>query len=86
MFLITWARNLLSIYALILLVDYLMQFVTGSRKPWMEALHKICEPGIRVGERVMDKFFPGRFSGKDVGSIAAVVLCFVLRIILGFFQ
>ena len=85
MFIIKLVRNLLSLYALVLIVDFALQFVTDVQKPWMAALHRICEPGIKAGNRVMDKLFPQRRTDLELGGVAAVALCLILRVILSFF-
>lgn len=85
MLIIKLVRNLLSLYALVLLVDFALQFITDEQKPWMAVLHKICEPGIKAGNSVMAKLFPQRRTSMDLGGIAAVALCLVARVILSFF-
>lgn len=85
MFIIHLVRSLLSLYALLLLVHFALPYVTSSQRPWMAALARICEPGIRIGNTVAAKLLPDRHFKVEVGPLAAVLLCWIARMILGLF-
>lgn len=78
-------RSLLSLYALLLLVHFALPYLTSSQQPWMTMLAKICEPGIRIGNLVASKVLPDRQMKIEVGPLAGAVLCYLIRIILGWF-
>ena len=78
-------RSLLSLYALLLLVQFALPYVTSSQQPWMVHLARICEPGIRVGNNVAAKLFGNRPMKIDVGALTAVALCYIARMILNLF-
>ncbi len=78
-------RSLLSLYALLLLVHFALPYLTSSQQPWMTMLSKICEPGIRIGNLVASKVLPDRQMKIEVGPLAGAVLCYLIRIILGWF-
>ena len=85
MFLIRVIRFLLSIYALMQLVQFALPYIGGAQSPWMVTLSKLCEPGIRIGNRVVSRLFPDRQFKFDVGPLAAAALCYLARVILGIF-
>ena len=78
-------RSLLSLYALLLLVRFLLPYVTNSQQPWMTVLARICEPGIQIGNRVAAKLLPDRQMKIEIGPLAAVALCYLARLVLGLF-
>ena len=80
--LISW---LLGLYAILLLVQLALPFFTDSQRPWMTVLDKICEPGIRIGNRVAAKLLPARRTKVNVGALTAVVLCWLARVVLRLF-
>ena len=84
-FIIHALRSLLSLYALLQLLHFALPYVTDTQRPWMATLTKICEPGIRVGNRIAAKILPDRQFKVDIGPLACVVACWVLRMILNFF-
>ncbi len=85
MLIFTLLQKLLSLYALLLLIDLALPYVTDAQQPWMTALARICEPGIRIGNRVAAKLIPERRTKVNVGAITAIVLCYVARLVLGLF-
>ena len=78
-------RSLLSIYSLLLILHFALPYVTSAQQPWMTTLSRICEPGIRIGNQVAARLMPERRFKIDVGPLAAVLVCYVARIVLGFF-
>ena len=85
MFIISLIRSLLSLYALCLLVHFALPYMTTSQQPWMATLARICEPGVRIGNRVAAKLLPDRRFKVDMGTLTAVAMCWVVRVILGLF-
>lgn len=85
MFLISLIRSLLSLYALLLLIHFALPYLTSSQQPWMTVLAKICEPGIRIGNQVASRVMPDRQMKIEVGPLAGAVLCYLARMILGWF-
>ena len=84
-FIINLLRNLLSLYAVLLLIRFALPYVTSTQQAWMTALSKICEPGVRLGNRVAAKLLPERRVQWDLGNVTAVVLCWLARLVLRFF-
>jgi len=78
-------RFLLSVYALMQLVMFALPYIGGPQRPWMATLSRICEPGIRIGNRLVARLFPERQFKIDLGPLAAAALCYVARMILGIF-
>lgn len=78
-------RTLLSIYALMQLVHFAMPYVTNTQQPWMATLARLCEPGIRIGNQVANRVMPDRRFKIDVGPLAAALICYLIRVILGIF-
>ncbi|MBR5110134.1 MAG: YggT family protein [Clostridia bacterium] len=85
MFLIRVIRFLLSIYALMQLVQFALPYIGGVQSPWMVTLGKFCEPGIRIGNQVISRLLPDRQFKIDMGPLAAAALCYLARLILGIF-
>ena len=79
-------RALLGIYALMQLVHFALPYATNTQQPWMTTLARFCEPGVRIGNQVAAKLLPDRRFKVNVGPVAAAILCFVVRIILGMFR
>ena len=82
---ISTIRFLLSVYALMQLVHFALPYVTGTQRPWMATLARLCEPGIRMGNRAAARLIPDRRFKIDVGPLAAALICYIARIILGIF-
>lgn len=82
---ISLVRSLLAIYTLMQITHFALPYVTNAQQPWMATLAKLCEPGIRIGSQVASKLLPDRRFKIDVGPLAAAVLCYALRAILGIF-
>ncbi len=78
-------RFLLSVYALMQLVHFALPYVTSSQHPWMTTLARLCEPGIRVGNRVASRLMPDKRFNINVGPLAMAALCYIARMILGIF-
>ena len=75
--------NLVKLYALVLIVNMALPYITKTQQPWMAILAKICEPALTVGRAVAAKILPGRTFKFDIGSATAVVLCLIIGIVLG---
>ncbi|MBR1585017.1 MAG: YggT family protein [Clostridia bacterium] len=86
MWIFHWIRSLLGLYAIMLLVHFALPYVTSSQQPWMAVLARICEPGIKIGNNLAAKVLPDRRFKIEVGPLAAVVLCYVARLVLGLFS
>ncbi len=78
-------RFLLSIYALMQLVHFALPYVTSTQSPWMTTLAKLCEPGERIGNRAASRLIPDRRFKINVGPLAAAVICYIARMVLGIF-
>lgn len=75
--------QLFKLYALVLLVNMLLPYFLKTQKPWTAVLAKICEPALSVGRAAAAKILPNRTFSFDIGSVAAIVLCLVIGLILG---
>ncbi len=78
-------RFLLSVYALMQLVMFALPYIGGPQRPWMATLARFCEPGIRMGNRLVARLFPDRQFKFDLGPLGAAALCYLARMILGIF-
>ena len=78
-------RFLLSVYAMMQLVQFAMPYVGGTQRPWMVTLAKLCEPGAQIGNRVAARLLPEKRFNINVGPLAAAAICYLLRLILGIF-
>lgn len=78
-------RFLLSVYAMMQLVHFALPYVSGSQRPWMTTLAKLCEPGAQIGNRVASRLLPDKHFKINVGPLAAAALCYIVRMILGIF-
>ena len=78
-------RFLLSVYALMQLVMFALPYIGGPQQPWMAALSRFCEPGIRIGNQAVARLFPNRQFKIDASPLAAAALCYLVRVILGIF-
>ncbi len=78
-------RFLLSVYAMMQLVQFVLPYVSSAQSPWMAKLAKWCEPGIQMGNRVAARLLPDKRFKIDVGPLAAAALCYIVRMILGIF-
>ena len=78
-------RFLLSIYALMQLVHFALPYVSSAQRPWMATLARLCEPGIKIGNQAAAKLMPERRFKIDVGPLAAAVICYLVRMVLGIF-
>ena len=85
MLIVQLIRELLSLYALLLAVHFALPYLTSTQRPWMAVLARICEPGVRIGNRVAARLLPERRFKADMGTLAAIVLCVALRLLLAFF-
>ena len=83
--LIRFIRFLVSVYALMQLVHFALPFLSGTQRPWMATLARLCEPGIRMGNRVASKLLPDRQFKMDVGPLAAAAVLYIARMVLGLF-
>ena len=78
-------RFLLSVYAMMQLVQFALPYVSGSQRPWMATLVRLCEPGVQIGNRVASRLLPDKRFNINVGPLAAAALCYIVRMILGIF-
>ena len=78
-------RFLLSIYAIMQLVHFALPYMTGTQRPWMTTLAKLCEPGARMGNQAASRLIPDRRFKINVGPLAAAVICYIARMVLGIF-
>ena len=85
MFLIRLIREAASIYAILMLVSFIVPYVTSDRRKWMDTLDRICAPGVRLGKQIAEKIFPDKSFNIDVASLAAVLACWVIKWVLGWF-
>ena len=85
MFLVKLLRQVAVIYAVLLMVDFIIPFASPSRSDWMDWVHRICEPGVRLGNTLADQLFPDRQFKIDVGPLVAMLMCWVIKWVLGWF-
>ena len=85
MFLFRLIREAASIYAILMLVSFIVPYVTSSRQRWMDVLDRICAPGVRFGKQIAEKIFPDKTFKIDVAPLAAVLGCWVIKWVLGWF-
>ena len=85
MFIIRLLREAVSIYAVLMLVYFILPFITTEQRSWMSTLGRICAPGVQVGNRLAARFLPGRSFKLDVGPLMAILLCWVVRWVTGLF-
>ena len=78
-------RFLLSVYAMMQLVQFALPYVSDAQRPWMVTLEKLCAPGMQIGNRVAARLLPDKRFNINVGPLAAAALCYVARMILGIF-
>ncbi len=78
-------RFLLSVYAMMQLVQFALPYVSNAQRPWMVTLAKLCEPGAQIGNRVASRLLPDKRFNINVGPLATAAICYVLRMILGIF-
>ena len=83
--LIRLIRFLLSVYAMMQLVQFALPYVSNTQRPWMVTLTRLCEPGVRIGNQVAARLLPDKQFKINVGPLAAAVICYVVRLILGIF-
>ena len=78
-------RFLLSVYAMMQLVQFALPYVSNTQRPWMVTLARLCEPGVRIGNQAAARLLPDKQFKINVGPLAAAVICYVARMILGIF-
>ena len=78
-------RFLLSVYAMMQLVQFALPYVSSTQRPWMVTLTRLCEPGVRIGNQAASRLLPDKQFKINVGPLAAAVICYVARMILGIF-
>ena len=78
-------RFLLSIYAMMQLVQFALPYVSNAQRPWMVTLTKLCEPGARIGNQAASRLLPDKRFNINVGPLAAAAICYIARMILGIF-
>lgn len=85
MFVIHFISTLLSLYAILLLVNFSLPYLTSAQQPWMTVLDKICEPGVKIGNCIAAKVLPERRVHINVGALFAALACWIARIVLNLF-
>ena len=83
MFVFGIIRFLLSLYTLVLLVNFLLPLCFDTQKPWMATVNKISEPGVKIGRNVAAKLLPARDYKVDMGALMGCAVCFLLSMVLG---
>ena len=79
-------RFLLSVYAMMQLVQFALPYVSNTQRPWMVMLNRLCEPGVRIGNQVASRLLPDKQFKINVGPLAAAGICYIARMILGVFS
>ena len=74
---------LLSLYTLVLLVNFLVPLCTNVQKPWMVTLAKVSEPAVKLGRTMAAKVLPAREYNVDMGALLGCGLCFLVSMMLG---
>ena len=85
MFLIRLIREAVIVYAVLLLVSFLLPRIASERWKWMDVLDQICAPGVQVGKRLAELLLPGRSFRIDVAPLLALLLCWVIQWVLSWF-
>lgn len=83
MFLFRMIRTLAGLYGLMQMVHFALPYLTKSQQPWMAVMHRLCEPGIKIGNLAVARFLPDRRFKVEMGGVAAALICWVIRLILG---
>ncbi len=78
-------RNLLSLYAFLLIINAVLPLFIKTQKPWMTVLARICEPAVRYGRVLVAKFLPNKRWPIHADSLFAGLLCWLLALIIGIF-
>ena len=74
MFVIHFISTLLSLYAILLLVNFALPYLTSAQQPWMTVLDKICEPGVKIGNCIADIIEKGEDAIAEVTE-RVIALC-----------
>lgn len=74
---------LLSLYTLVLLINFLVPLCTNVQKPWMVTLAKVSEPAVKLGRTMAAKVLPVREYNVDMGALLGCGLCFLVSMMLG---
>ena len=85
MILVKLLRQASVIYAVLLMMDFIVPFATSTVPGWMDWVHKICKPGERLGNTVAGALFPDKLFKVDIGPLVGVLLCWVIKWVLGWF-
>ncbi|MBR5124447.1 MAG: YggT family protein [Clostridia bacterium] len=85
MFLFQLIDLILALYALALVAHFVLPMLVTTQQPWMTTLAKICEPGVKIGNQVAAKVLKNRTFKTDIGALAAALLCWIIKILLGLF-
>ncbi|MBR6524906.1 MAG: YggT family protein [Clostridia bacterium] len=72
----------ISIYALILLVNFLLPLCFDAQKPWMATIAKISEPGVKIGRSIAAKVLPARDFKVDMAALMGCGVFFLLSVVL----
>ena len=83
MFIFGIIRFFLSLYTLLLLINFLLPLCFDTQKPWMTTINKISEPGVKLGRNVAAKLLPARDYKVDMGALMGCAVCFLLSMVLG---
>ncbi len=85
MFFLRLICQLLSLYAVLLLVHFALPYITSSRCKWMETLDGVCAPAISLGKTVLGILFPDKQFNLDPSPLAAALICWAVQWLLSWF-
>ncbi len=85
MFFLRLLSQVLSLYAVMLLVHFALPYITSSRYKWMEALDGICAPGESLGKTILARLFPDMQFKLDPSPLAAALICWAVQWLLSWF-
>ncbi|MBE5775947.1 MAG: hypothetical protein E7326_00390 [Clostridiales bacterium] len=83
MFIFGILEFLLSLYTLVLLINFLLPLCFDTQKPWMATIAKISEPAVQIGRTVAAKVLPAREYKVDMGALMGCAVCFLISLVLG---
>lgn len=83
--LIRLLRFLLGVYMMMQLVRFALPYIGGVQRPWMATLTRLCEPGVRAGNKAVSRLLPDKRFRIEAGPLAAAALCYLARMVLSIF-
>lgn len=78
-------RQAATVYAVLMLIYFVLPYVTSNQRPWMVTLSRICAPGVRAGNQLAARLFPDKHFKIDVAPLLTVLACWVIKWVLGWF-